>query len=334
MTHRPSTWPSSAADRSASACCSSSCCRCPRRRPAAQLAAVRTAGAPRAGRRLPGRPAQQSAQHSGRQYVGAGRRAPGLRGLAAAPGSRLAGRPRGGRRDRSGRFPAPAAVRRLHGRRLRAGARAGAKPGRDAGTRARASPASRRWPADACGYWRNRGQPCVARRVALCNGNLPSRAFPALAAAPGYFNSPYPVSELAAGIAADATVCVIGTSLSAVDAVVALQQAGHRGPLICVSRNGRLPSVRSPHNRPPPRADRTEPRWRRRTRTRRRADAGTDRRGAGPRGAGAGRRGRRRGHPGRRWRRADRAGRRDPPFRTRRAPMARRWPRRPTRPWT
>ena len=27
------------------------------------------------------------------------------------------------------------------------------------------------------------GQPCVARRVALCNGNLPSRAFPALAAA-------------------------------------------------------------------------------------------------------------------------------------------------------
>ena len=103
---------------------------------------------------------------------------------------------------------------------------------------------------DACGCWRNRGSP-VARRVALCNGNLPSRAFPALAAAPGYFNSPYPVSELAAGIAADATVCVIGTSLSAVDAVVALQQAGHRGPLICVSRNGRLPSVRSPHNRPP-----------------------------------------------------------------------------------
>ena len=137
MTRRPSTWPSSAADRSASACCSSSCCRCPPAA-AAQLAAVRTAGAPRAGRRLPGRPAQQPAQYPGRQYVGAGRRAPGLRGLAAAPESRLAGRPRGGRRDRSGRFPAPTAVRRLHGRRLRAGARAGAKPGRDAGTRARA----------------------------------------------------------------------------------------------------------------------------------------------------------------------------------------------------
>ena len=133
-------------------------------------------------------------------------------------------------------------------------ARALALPGRDAGTRARA-----RRRRHAAGQWTRAGvggigQPCVARRVALCNGNLPSRAFPALAAAPGYFNSPYPVSELAAGIAADATVCVIGTSLSAVDAVVALQQAGHRGPLICVSRNGRLPSVRSPHNRPPPRA--------------------------------------------------------------------------------
>ena len=136
MTHRPSTWPSSAADRSASACCSSSCCRCPPAA-AAQLAAVRTAGAPR--RAAPTRTTCAAiSQHSGRQYVGAGRRAPGLRGLAAAPGSRLAGRPRGGRRDRSGRFPAPAAVRRLHGRRLRAGARAGAKPGRDAGTRARA----------------------------------------------------------------------------------------------------------------------------------------------------------------------------------------------------
>lgn len=95
------------------------------------------------------------------------------------------------------------------------------------------------------------GQPCTARYVALCNGNLPSQAFPELRDAPGYFNSPYPVQALAGGIAPDAAVCVIGTSLSAVDAVAALQQAAHRGPILCVSRNGRLPSVRSPHNRPP-----------------------------------------------------------------------------------
>ena len=111
----------------------------------------------------------------------------------------------------------------------------------------------------AAGQWTRAGVGGIG--AALCGAprgvvqRQPALArLPALAAAPGYFNSPYPVSELAAGIAADATVCVIGTSLSAVDAVVALQQAGHRGPLICVSRNGRLPSVRSPHNRPPPRA--------------------------------------------------------------------------------
>ncbi|MGE8635042.1 MAG: FAD/NAD(P)-binding protein, partial [Achromobacter piechaudii] len=94
-------------------------------------------------------------------------------------------------------------------------------------------------------------QSCVARHAVLCNGNLPSQAFPTLEDAPGYFNSPYPVAELANGIAPDASVCIVGTSLSAVDAVAALQQSGHRGPLLCVSRNGRLPSVRSPHTQSP-----------------------------------------------------------------------------------
>lgn len=95
------------------------------------------------------------------------------------------------------------------------------------------------------------GAPCLARYAVLCNGNLPSQAFPELREAPGYFNSPYPVHALAGGIAADAPVCVVGTSLSAVDAIAALRQAAHRGPILCVSRNGRLPSVRSPHNRAP-----------------------------------------------------------------------------------
>ncbi|MGB3430385.1 FAD/NAD(P)-binding protein [Achromobacter sp.] len=95
------------------------------------------------------------------------------------------------------------------------------------------------------------GPPCVARYAVLCNGNLPSQAFAELRDAPGYFNSPYPVQALASGIAADAPVCIIGTSLSAVDAIAALRQAAHRGPILCVSRNGRLPAVRSPHNRTP-----------------------------------------------------------------------------------
>lgn len=95
------------------------------------------------------------------------------------------------------------------------------------------------------------GAPWLARHAVLCNGNLPSQAFPHLEDAPGYFNSPYPVSALAGAIARDASVCVVGTSLSAVDAIAALQQSGHRGPILCVSRNGRLPAVRSPHNQAP-----------------------------------------------------------------------------------
>ncbi|CAB3636552.1 hypothetical protein LMG3431_01654 [Achromobacter pestifer] len=95
------------------------------------------------------------------------------------------------------------------------------------------------------------GASWLARHAVLCNGNLPSQAFPDLQDKPGYFNSPYPVSQLASTIPQDASVCVVGTSLSAVDAIAALQQSGHHGPILCASRNGRLPSVRSPHNQAP-----------------------------------------------------------------------------------
>ncbi|WP_144636261.1 FAD/NAD(P)-binding protein [Bordetella genomosp. 13] len=92
------------------------------------------------------------------------------------------------------------------------------------------------------------GERVVAHRVVLCNGNLPSTAFPELAPLPGYFNSPYPVSDLCGRIGRDDAVCIVGTSLSAIDAIVALRAQGHRGQVHCVSRNGRLPAVRSPHN--------------------------------------------------------------------------------------
>ena len=92
------------------------------------------------------------------------------------------------------------------------------------------------------------GARVVASRVVLCNGNLPSVSFPDLAPLPGYFNSPYPVSDLCGRIGRDDTVCIVGTSLSAIDAIAALRAQGHRGQVHCVSRNGRLPAVRSPHN--------------------------------------------------------------------------------------
>ena len=88
---------------------------------------------------------------------------------------------------------------------------------------------------------------CVGR-VVLCNGNLPSVAFPQLMTADRFLNSPYPVNTLTDRIGRDDVVGIIGSSLSAIDAIVALQAAGHRGKIICLSRGGRLPSVRSPNN--------------------------------------------------------------------------------------
>lgn len=44
----------------------------------------------------------------------------------------------------------------------------------------------------------------------------------------------------------DATVAIIGTGLSMIDHVVTLLAAGHRGPILCISRRGLLPQVHAP----------------------------------------------------------------------------------------
>lgn len=85
--------------------------------------------------------------------------------------------------------------------------------------------------------------------VVLATGNMPSVAFEHLQEAPGYFNSPYPGTMLASSIGNDAPVAVIGTNLSAIDTAVSLAYGGHTGKIVCVSRNGRLPSVRGVKNR-------------------------------------------------------------------------------------
>ncbi|HVK53913.1 MAG TPA: FAD/NAD(P)-binding protein, partial [Burkholderiales bacterium] len=89
----------------------------------------------------------------------------------------------------------------------------------------------------------------IANRVILCIGNLPSTNFREFNGQPGFFNSPYPCRRLTDEIPRDEAVCVLGANLSAIDAVLSLAQAGHRGKIVCVSRNGRLPSVRGACNR-------------------------------------------------------------------------------------
>ncbi len=84
--------------------------------------------------------------------------------------------------------------------------------------------------------------------VVLAIGNLETREWDHLRAHPGYFNTPYPCTKLVSEIDAKRSVCILGTSLSAIDAAVSLADAGHMGKIIMVSRNGRLPSVRGEQN--------------------------------------------------------------------------------------
>ncbi|WP_407310954.1 FAD/NAD(P)-binding protein [Pseudomonas sp. nanlin1] len=88
----------------------------------------------------------------------------------------------------------------------------------------------------------------LADAVVLATGNLHSAERDHMEREPGYFNSPYPCTRLIDAIPRNHSVCVLGTGLSAIDAVVCLADAGHQGKLIMASRGGRLPSVRGVHH--------------------------------------------------------------------------------------
>lgn len=79
----------------------------------------------------------------------------------------------------------------------------------------------------------------------LCVGATPSHDPYLLSGEAGYISSAYPVRSWAAEVAEDADVAIIGSGLTAVDAVMGLRARGHRGRISLVSRNGILPSVRA-----------------------------------------------------------------------------------------
>ena len=93
----------------------------------------------------------------------------------------------------------------------------------------------------------------VADYVFLTCGTLPARRNNELAEHPNVLNTPYPVSALPARIPADAAVGILGARLSAIDAVIALIEQGHRGPITLHSRSGYFPSVRGTQGRIQPR---------------------------------------------------------------------------------
>lgn len=82
-----------------------------------------------------------------------------------------------------------------------------------------------------------------AHAVVLCTGNLPQCNYKELLGQPNYIANPFPLYKLRSAIHPDHAVGIIGSRLSAVDAVINLANAGHRGPITLLSRKGYLPSV-------------------------------------------------------------------------------------------
>nr|WP_239149086.1 FAD/NAD(P)-binding protein [Streptomyces sp. SID12501] len=82
----------------------------------------------------------------------------------------------------------------------------------------------------------------------LCLGDLPSTEYLEFTKVPNYIHSMWHGAGLEA-IGPDATVGIIGTSLTAVDALLLLRGSGHRGAITCFSRRRSLPKVQGPRVR-------------------------------------------------------------------------------------
>jgi uncharacterized NAD(P)/FAD-binding protein YdhS len=80
--------------------------------------------------------------------------------------------------------------------------------------------------------------------VFLCVGSAEPDDGYGLAGAPGFIPDPYPLADLPDAVGPNASVAVLGSGLSAVDAALRLAERGRQGPITLVSRSGCLPAVR------------------------------------------------------------------------------------------
>lgn len=81
-------------------------------------------------------------------------------------------------------------------------------------------------------------------KVFLCMGNLPAVTLGEFNGKAGYHGLPYDIGAITKDIAADQDIVLIGSGLTAIDAYLALREAGHEGKIRFVSRQGILPKVR------------------------------------------------------------------------------------------
>jgi uncharacterized NAD(P)/FAD-binding protein YdhS len=82
--------------------------------------------------------------------------------------------------------------------------------------------------------------------VLLTIGTPDPDRFATLNGKPGYFDSPYPADRMTRGIDGDQSVVILGSGLSAIDAVMTLLDEGHRGHIHLISKEGLLPRVEIP----------------------------------------------------------------------------------------
>ncbi|MCP1625662.1 FAD/NAD(P)-binding protein [Pseudomonas nitroreducens] len=89
------------------------------------------------------------------------------------------------------------------------------------------------------------GQPLESARVVIATGNFaPATPAPlkALESDPRYLRDPWTPGALE-GIPADADILLLGAGLTMYDMALALQDQGHRGPLLALSRRALLPQA-------------------------------------------------------------------------------------------
>jgi len=85
------------------------------------------------------------------------------------------------------------------------------------------------------------GREITTHRIVLALGNLPARTPDALdPATPGYLAEPY---GRLAEIGLDEPVAILGSGLTALDVIAGLRARGHRGPIVCASRRGLVPTA-------------------------------------------------------------------------------------------
>ena len=89
---------------------------------------------------------------------------------------------------------------------------------------------------------------CRAHDVAIICAGTPSPADPyRLAGHHSFIGDPYPLWSKLGSVKPRHRVVILGTGLTAVDVALELLSRGHQGPVMMISRRGRLPSVRHPH---------------------------------------------------------------------------------------